>query len=92
MGHKTIAVILAVVGFLGVILADENPEQKKMCWAHFVGWGFAQTDEHDQVMRHPSTRMLEPLGDRKLLGKIFMTMPESFWLRENISKPLLPMD
>ncbi len=69
MEHKTIAVILAVVGFLGVILADENPEQKKMCWAHFVGWGFAQTDEHDQVMRIPSTRMLEPLGDRSLLGK-----------------------
>ena len=69
MEHKTIAVIFDVFGFFGVILPDENPEQKKMCWAHFVGWGFAQTDEHDQVMRIPSTRMLEPLGDRSLLGK-----------------------
>ena len=69
MGHRIIAIGLAVIGFLGIIHADENPEQKKMCWAHFVGWGFAQTDDHDQVMRVPSPRMLQPLGDRSLLGK-----------------------
>ena len=69
MGHRVIAIVLAAIGFLGMVCADEHPEQTKMCWAHFVGWGFAQTDEYDQVMRVPSPRMLQPLGDRSLLGK-----------------------
>ena len=69
MRHRVMAIGLAVFGLLGMVRAEEHPERTKMCWAHFVGWGFAQTDEHDQVMRVPSTRMLQPAGDRSLLGK-----------------------
>lgn len=69
MKHKRFMILCSLIGFLAVLTAAEDPRRQKMCWAHYVGWGFNQTDGYDLAMRSPGSWMLAPFGDRTLLGK-----------------------
>ena len=69
MKHKRFMILCSLIGFLAVLTAAEDPRRQKMCWAHYVGWGFNLTDGYDLAMRSPGSWMLAPFGDRTLLGK-----------------------
>ena len=53
MKHKRFMILCSLIGFLAVLTAAEDPRRQKMCWAHYVGWGFNQTDGYDLAMRSP---------------------------------------
>ena len=69
MNRKWKLLYFAMIGFLGFMIARGEAVQEKMCWAHYVAWGFNQTDGYDLAMRFPGNWMLRPFGDRSLLGK-----------------------
>ena len=48
--------------------AGGDARQEKMCWAHYVGWGFNQSDGYDKAALSPEW-MLHPFNDRTLLGR-----------------------
>ncbi len=49
--------------------AVEDNRRDRMCWAHYVGWGFNQVDGYDLAARTPGWWMLCPFVDRSLLGR-----------------------
>lgn len=52
----------------GISFASENARNEKMCWAHYVGWGFDQVNGYDKAALSP-VWMLYPFNDRTLLGR-----------------------
>lgn len=48
--------------------AEEDFRAKKMCWAHYVGWGFNLAEGYDRAALSPS-QMFGPFTDRTLLGR-----------------------
>lgn len=47
--------------------AMEHPSIPKLCWAHYVAWGFDHTGKYDHWAVSPE--IPDPLTDRSLLGK-----------------------
>ena len=62
MKHKRFMILCSLIGFLAVLTAAEDPRRQKMCWAHYVGWGFNQTDGYDLAMRSPGSWRLSETG------------------------------
>lgn len=66
---KRIIILCVLIGIAAVSIGAEEASRRKMCWAHYVGWGFNQVDGYDLAMRAPGFWMLAPYGDRSLLGR-----------------------
>ena len=45
-----------------------QPKSTKLCWAHYVGWGFDQVNGYDRAALDPVWR-LQKFNDRSLLGR-----------------------
>ncbi|MDA3925010.1 MAG: endo-1,3-alpha-glucanase family glycosylhydrolase [Kiritimatiellae bacterium] len=52
--------------------ADTQTNHTKMCWAHFVGWGFDQVNGYDHAALD-SHWMTQKFNDRSLLGRHVQT-------------------
>lgn len=68
MAGKVLFIILLLLGMTEVLSASSDAGKKKMCWAHYVGWGFNLVDGYDKAALSP-TWMLFPFNDRTLLGR-----------------------
>lgn len=49
--------------------AGSGPRTQKMCWAHYVSWGFDLVGGYDRVMIDNERHALAPYNDRSLLGR-----------------------
>ena len=47
--------------------ASDAVKDEKLCWAHYVPWGFDQVSRYDRWFERPE--ILNPLNDRSLLGR-----------------------
>ncbi len=65
--RRFLPLLLASVAF--VLGAGEDSGRGKMCWAHYVGWGFNQVAGYDEAAKTPGEWMLQPFADRSLLGR-----------------------
>ena len=54
------------------LCADTLTNIPKMCWAHYVGWGFDQVDGYDRAVLDP-VWSLKKFNDRSLLGRHVQT-------------------
>ncbi len=45
-----------------------QPKRTKLCWAHYVGWGFDQVNGYDRAVLDPFWR-LQKFNDRSMLGR-----------------------
>jgi hypothetical protein len=54
----------------GIVCAREGTaaQTEKMCWAHYVGWGFDQVDGYDRAAALPAW-YAQRFNDRSLLGR-----------------------
>ncbi len=50
------------------IFAETQLLPAKMCWAHYVGWGFDQVGGYDRAVLNP-VRSAQKFNDRSLLGR-----------------------
>lgn len=65
---KMKAVLLLLLSVFCTAAFAEDPRKMKMCWAHYVGWGFNHADGYDRAALSPAW-MLHPFNDRTLLGR-----------------------
>jgi hypothetical protein len=54
------------------VSADTQASIPKMCWAHYVGWGFDQVNGYDRAALDP-VWSLKKFNDRSLLGRHVQT-------------------
>ena len=67
LSFRLLLPIALLAGAVG-LRAGDDPRREKMCWAHYVAWGFNQVDGYDRAALSPRW-MLAPFFDRTLLGK-----------------------
>ncbi len=60
-------VLMMLVAFCALPGNAGEARENKMCWAHYVSWGFDQVGNFDEAGRRPEG-MLRPFADRSLLG------------------------
>lgn len=67
--QPTIPILLALVLSANLpVVSDAQTNVPKMCWAHYVGWGFDQVDGYDRAVLDP-VWSLQKFNDRSLLGR-----------------------
>lgn len=62
------ALLLAACAATLLAAAEPDPRREKLCWAHYVGWGFNQAAGYDNAALNPAWQM-HPFTDRSLLGR-----------------------
>ena len=70
--HVISLILMLIAGPLFHLTASAEEAQTKMCWAHFVGWGFDQVNGYDKAALDPFW-MKKKFNDRSLLGRHVQT-------------------
>jgi len=75
--HRLPTILTASFIILSALLvnhaaAETQTNQTKMCWAHFVGWGFDQVNGYDRAVLDPHW-IKQKFNDRSLLGRHVQT-------------------
>ena len=68
MKKRLLQLLFLMLLFCLSAYGGDDARRQKMCWAHYVGWGFNQRDGYDLAALSPRW-MLGPFNDRTLLGR-----------------------
>ncbi len=69
MGARAVWLLVVILVGINAWSAGESPLSNKMCWAHYVSWGFNLTDGYDRA-EESIFGLYMPYPDRSLLGEL----------------------